>query len=161
MTSDISSGHHDDPAHRWAHLLDGLHGRQREAVLEALRSSAQQGFPATADGVRLLVAYALGKISARQYSARMLDSLGLVPAPPEVSVTSSNYDPLPDFGTWRTDESRPGSWQEPQRPASSPAPAPMSAMTARVPSREETVQAFLSGRIPVEEFLRLSRVRSA
>jgi len=161
MTRDVSSEQHDDPAQRWAGLLEGLYGQRREAVLEALRASAQQGYPATADGVRLLVAYALGKISARQYSARMLDSLGLVPAPPEPSRTSSTFDPLPDLATWRTDERRSSTWQEPQRMPSTPHPAPWSPMTPRAPSREETVHAFLSGRIPVEEFLRLSRVRTS
>ncbi|MCW2752346.1 MAG: hypothetical protein JWR83_3456 [Aeromicrobium sp.] len=163
MTRDASSEHYDDPAHRWADLLEGLYGRRRDAVLEALRASVEQGYPASAEGVKLLVAYALGKISARQYSARILDSLGLVPAPPEPvhtpesSRTSSNFDPLPDLATWRTDERRPSTWQEPQRTASTPHPAPWS---PRPPSREETVHAFLSGRIPVEEFLRLSRVRT-
>ncbi|MCW2799723.1 MAG: hypothetical protein JWQ70_1195 [Aeromicrobium sp.] len=170
MTRDVNSEHHDDPAHRWADLLEGLYGRRRDAVLEALRASAQQGYPASAEGVRLLVAYALGKISARQYSARMLASLGLVPPAPEPtqwadtsssetsSRTPSNFDPLPDLATWRTDERRPSAWQEPQRTVSPPHPAPWS---PRPPSREETVRAFLSGRIPVEEFLRLSRVRTA
>lgn len=161
MTRDMSSEHHEDPAQRWAVLLEGLYGRQRDAVLEALRASAQQGYPASADGVRLLVAYALGKISARQYSARMLDSLGLAPAPPEPSRTSSTFDPLPDLATWRTDERRPSTWQEPHRASSAPPPAPWSPVTSRPPSREETVHAFLSGRIPVDEFLRLSRDRTS
>jgi hypothetical protein len=155
--SDASREYVDDPAHRWAELLHELYGRRRDAVVEALRASVQQGYPATAEGVRLLVAYALGKISARQYSARILDSLGLAPAPPEPRKTSSNFDPLPDLATWRTDERRAGRVHEPARSA---APAPWSPATPRPPSREETVQAFLSGRIPVEEFLRLSRVRT-
>jgi hypothetical protein len=160
MTSDASSQQFDDPAHRWADLLQELYGRRREAVVEALRASVQQGYPASAEGVRLLVAYSLGKISARQYSARMLDSLGLVPVAPEPSRTSSNFDPLPDLATWRTDDRRPSTWQEPQRMPAAAAPAPWSPVTSRAPSREETVRAFLSGRIPVEEFLRLSRVRT-
>jgi hypothetical protein len=155
--SDASREYADDPAHRWAELLHELYGRRRDAVVEALRASVQQGYPATAEGVRLLVAYALGKISARQYSARVLDSLGLAPAPPEPRKTSSNFDPLPDLATWRTDERRDGQVHDPARSA---APAPWSPATPRPPSREETVQAFLSGRIPVEEFLRLSRVRT-
>lgn len=158
MTRDGSSEHITHPAQRWEHLLDGLYGRRREAVLEALRASEAQGYPATAEGVRILVAYALGKISARQYSARMLDSLGLVPPPP--APPSSTFDPLPDLGTWRTDERRPSTWREPERTASRPDPAPWTPVTQRAPSREETVHAFLSGRIPVEEFLRLSRVRT-
>jgi antitoxin VbhA-like protein len=160
MTRDGSSEHTIDPGQRWAHLLDELHGLRRQAVVDALRASEEQGFPATAEGVSILVAYALGKISARQYAARMLDSLGLVPPPPEPSHPPSTFDPLPDLGTWRTDERRPSTWQEPERPASTPQPAPWTPATSRVPSREETVRAFLSGRIPVEEFLRLSRVRT-
>lgn len=159
MTLDASSEHYDDPAQRWADLLHELYGRRRDAVVEALRASVQQGYPASADGVRLLVAYALGKISARQYSARMLDSLGLVPAPPEPERTSSNFGPFPDLATWRTDERRPSTWQEPQRMPAAATPAPWSP-TTQPQSREETVRAFLSGRIPVEEFLRLSRVRT-
>jgi hypothetical protein len=157
MTRDGSSEHYDDLAQRWAPLLDELHGQRRAAVIQALQASEEQGYPASAEGVRLLVAYALGKISARQYSARMLDSLGLVPPPPEPAHTASIFDPLPDLATWRTDERRPATWQEPQRMPSAPSPAPW---TPRPPSREETVHAFLSGRIPVEEFLRLSRVRT-
>jgi hypothetical protein len=160
MTRDGSSEHNIDPAQRWAQLLDGLTGRRREAVLEALRASEEQGFPATADGVRFLVAYAEGRISARQYAARMLDSLGLVPPPPEPSHPSSTFDPLPDLGTWRTDERRPSTWQEPELAAPKPEPARWTPPISRARSREETVHAFLSGRIPVEEFLRLSRVRT-
>ncbi|MDX6277392.1 MAG: hypothetical protein QOJ72_1520 [Nocardioidaceae bacterium] len=160
MTRDGSSEHTIDPAQRWAQLLEGLHGRRREAVLEALRASDEQGFPATAEGVRILVAYALGKISARQYAARILDSLGLVPPPPERSHPTSTFDPLPDLGTWRTDERRPRTWQEPERSAPKPEPAPWTPVSSRAASREEAVHAFLSGRIPVEEFLRLSRVRT-
>lgn len=159
MTRDGSSEHTIDPAQRWAHLLDGLDGRRRESVVEALQASEEQGFPATAEGVSILVAYAQGKISARQYAARMLDSLGLIPRPPEPTHPSSTFDPLPDLATWRTDERRPSTWQEPERPAPKPEPDPWTPTTSRAPSREETVHAFLSGRIPVEEFLRLSRVR--
>lgn len=156
--SDVSKEIFDDPAHRWADLLHELYGRRRDAVVAALRASVQQGYPASAEGVRLLVAYALGKISARQYSARILDSLGLVPAPPEPTQRSSNFDPLPDLATWRTDERRATNAYEPSRiPATS---APWSTAAPSRPSREEAVQAFLSGRIPVEEFLRLSRVRT-
>ena len=54
-----------DPAEQWSDLLSGLTGHRREAVVAALRSSAQQGWPAGREAVRLLVAYANGEIDAQ------------------------------------------------------------------------------------------------
>ena len=50
-----------DPAEQWSDLLASLTGQRREAVVAALRSSAQQGWPADREAVRLLVAYANGQ----------------------------------------------------------------------------------------------------
>lgn len=153
-----SNEHLDDPAHRWANLLEGLHGRRRGSVEAALRASVEQGHPASSEGVRLLVSYALGQISARQYAADMLDSLGFMAAP---TRTTSVAEELPELATWRPAERRRSTWQEPQRVQSAAHQVPRSALLSRVPSREETIRAYMSGRIPVEEFLRRSRVRTA
>ena len=72
--------HSDDPAVRWSAQLQGLPGRSRETVVKALRNSNATGHPASEDGVRILVAYAQGQISARQYGAQVLKSLGFWPA---------------------------------------------------------------------------------
>jgi len=135
MTHDTMTYQFHDPAHRWSTLLDGLNRRQRDAMVAALRQSDESGFPATAEGVRILVAYAQGQITAQQYATQMSIALGqrlqptLEPGPPAPPVVAQT-------------------------------PAPMSAASKRV-SRDEAVQAYVSGRITVEEFLRLSRVRSA
>lgn len=65
-----------DPAEQWSDLLSGLTGRRREAVVDALRSSAQQGWPAHREAVRLLVAYANGEIDAQDYAVGIVVSLG-------------------------------------------------------------------------------------
>lgn len=135
-----------DPAQQWPTLLAPLVGRRREAVVAALRSSAEQGWPADAEGVRLLVAYAQGDIDAQDYAVGIVVSLGgdeaLIEAEPAPAVprpaplTAAPYD---DQGL-----------------ASVPAPAdPVT--SAPAVGRDEAVAAYVSGRISVEEFLRVTR----
>jgi hypothetical protein len=66
-----------DPAHQWADLLQELTGRRREAAVSALRHSATSGWPASRESVVSLVAYAQGRITAGEYAAQTLVSLGL------------------------------------------------------------------------------------
>ena len=161
--------HPDDPAIRWSAQLDGLFGR--EALIKALRDSADIGHPATAEGVRTLVAYAQGQISARQYVAQILESFGFVPPA---------YTPAPV-----TRQSEP--WREARRPDPGDAlSAPMPALSLRssirdewpeswtdgggpqtgtaertqTSSRSEAVQAYVTGQIPMDEFIRRSRSRT-
>ncbi len=86
MMRDAFPHHFDDPAHRWSAQLSGLEGRRREMVIKALRNSIASGYPADAEGVRILVAYAKGHISARQYVAQTLEALRFTPA---------SYEPAP------------------------------------------------------------------
>lgn len=65
-----------DPGTEWADLLDGLTAKQRQAVIDALRHSAESGWPASRGAVLNLVAYAEGRITAKQYAAQMLVELG-------------------------------------------------------------------------------------
>ena len=69
-----------DPAEQWADLLQELNGRRREAAVSALRHSATSGWPASRDSVISLVAYAQGRITAGEYAAQTLVSLGLADA---------------------------------------------------------------------------------
>jgi hypothetical protein len=121
-----------DPAQQWAHLLTRLDGRVREVVVETLRSSTGDGSVVTEDDVRLLVSYAAGDISAREYARRIAASLGiseLAPAPRRRSVVAGPVPPVAD--------------QE--------------AAQRRQVRREDAVQAYVTGEIPVSEFLRIAR----
>jgi hypothetical protein len=125
----------DDPAVRWSALLSSLDGRRREAVVSALRSSAASGHPASEDAVRLLVAYAEHRITASDYAQRMITSMGLAPGSvPAAPVEAAEPAPEPEA-------------PEPSRRAS--------------PTRDEAVRAYVAGEMPVEEFLRIARGRTA
>lgn len=182
MMRDVNSHHSDDPAHRWSALLSGLIGRRRDAVVKALRNSVDSGYPANADGVRVLVAYAQGQISARQYVAQILESLGFVPAayvPAPAVRAPESWHSARDADPWRA----PGRVQDPwSDELSAPTPtAPASGglldfgesrnelrrqperdtRTTTVshssrPSRQQVVQAYMSGQMSMEEFLRLN-----
>ncbi len=184
MMRDVNSHHSDDPAHRWSALLSGLIGRRRDAVVKALRNSVDSGYPANADGVRVLVAYAQGQISARQYVAQVLESLGFVPAayaPSPVVRAPEPWHSARDADPWRA----PGRVQDPWRdelsaPTPTAAPAPddgglldfgqsriqsrwhperHESTTVTQPaqtSRQQAVRAYMAGQIPMEEFLRLN-----
>ena len=173
MMRDVNAHQFDDPSQHWSPLLEGIHGRRRDAIVKALRRSVESGYPATPEGVRILVAYAQGQISARQFVSRTLESLGFRPAAyatattarrPEPSRQSSHPDP------W-TDARRA---QRPSLPLSSDLldfnesrskraryAEPFSDTRSRQPNRNEAVRAFVSGQIPVEEFLRLQRTRTS
>lgn len=69
-----------DPAEQWADLLRELTGRRRDAAVSALRHSAASGWPASRESVVSLIAYAQGRITARDYAAQTLISLGLADA---------------------------------------------------------------------------------
>lgn len=143
-----------DPAVQWSELLISLTGRRREAVVAALRSSAQQGWPADREAVRLLVAYANGEIDAQDYAVGIVMSLraheGVVqPTAPQPPV--EQRPPRPEH-QW---SQRPDQYLAvPQQPVASIAPDPRT-------TREEAVAAYVAGRIPVEEFLRITRGVSA
>jgi hypothetical protein len=139
-----------DPAEQWSDLLSSLTGRRREAVIAALRSSAQQGWPADREAVRLLVAYANGEIDAQDYAVGIVVSLegheGLAEQPSPRPVQ-------PEWTPRFVEQHWPARQQVPP-PVVSIAPQP--AM-----SREEAVAAYVSGRISVEEFLQITRGVSA
>jgi hypothetical protein len=69
-----------DRADQWPDLLQELRGPCRDAAIAALRRSAEAGWPASRASVASLVAYALGRISAAEYAAETLVSLGLADA---------------------------------------------------------------------------------
>lgn len=120
--------------------LDRLSPSQRRAVTEALRHSHDTGRPASDEAALLLIAYAAGRIDAREYARQILVSLGAAPAAP--------LAPEPE-------------WSEPSAPttrsSASVEALPKTAEPGRTFSREEAVQAYVSGHIPVEEFLRIAR----
>ncbi|MEV7398437.1 hypothetical protein [Aeromicrobium sp. NPDC092404] len=158
MTNGIS-----DPAQQWSDLLSSLSGKRREAVVAALRSSQEQGWPADREAVRLLVAYANGEIDAQDYAVGIVVSLGGHEGVPQPAAP-----PQRAAEQWETQsaQTRP-EWSpqpvEPERTAPE-APAPiMSLVPEPQPrmTREEAVAAYVSGRISVEEFLRITRGVSA
>jgi hypothetical protein len=65
---------HPDPVEQWSEHLARLDPVRRDAVASALRHSASRGRPATREGVDLLVSYALGEITSRQYAAGIVRS---------------------------------------------------------------------------------------
>ncbi len=127
---------HQDPAKQWSGHLARLDGARRDAVIAALRHSAETGWPASGEAVALLAAYATGEISARDYADGILASLG-----------------APDHA-----------WVDVPRASASAyvaadveeAPAEMAPAVPTV-RREDAVQAYVDGLIPVDEFLRLAR----
>jgi hypothetical protein len=142
-----------DPAQQWSDLLAGLTDRRREAVVAALRSSAQQGWPADREAVRLLVAYANGQIDAQDYAVGIVISLG-----GHEGLVQPRNQPLRAEPQWAPPPLEP-QWSAPQPP---PAPPVLSiAPEPATMSRDEAVAAYVAGRIPVEEFLRITRGVSA
>jgi hypothetical protein len=149
-----------DPAQQWSDLLAGLTDRRRQAVVAALRSSAQQGWPADREAVRLLVAYANGQIDAQDYAVGIVISLG-----GHEGLVQPRNQPIRTESQWAPPPVEP-QWSAPQ-PAPAPAPAPPVAPVLSIApepatmSRDEAVAAYVAGRIPVEEFLRITRGVSA
>lgn len=123
---------------QWSGHLSRLDGRRRDAVVAALRHSADSGWPASSEAVELLVSYAVGEITARDYADGILAALGgqdggiaaleLPPAAPSAYVAAEVE--------------------------AMPVPTPD---TAPAISREDAVHAYVTGQIPVGEFLRLAR----
>jgi hypothetical protein len=143
-----------DPAERWADLLQELRGPCRDAAVAALRRSAEAGWPASRESVVSLVAYALGRISAAEYAAQSLVSLGLadahtapvllhaVPTPPAapaaeraLPIASSAIDAGIGAEFLLGD-----SIGATGRPATNPS--------------ESAAKAYVAGRLPRDEFLR-------
>ena len=148
-----------DPAAQWSDLLSSLTGPRREAVVAALRSSAEQGWPADREAVRLLVAYANGEIDAQDYAVGIVVSLG----GHESAVQPQSPPPVERPWAQQLAEQ---AWAAPQQatppPVAPAAPAPAASLTPETRmTREEAVAAYVSGRIPVEEFLRITRGVSA
>lgn len=125
-----------DPATEWAGHLNRLDGARRDAVVAALRHSAATGWPASEAGVELLVAYALGEITSQQYARGLMRSWGgSQPGPAVESVAPRAQRPPP-----------------PPEPVAEPVAEPTPRM-----SREQAVQAYVTGQIDVGEFLRIAR----
>jgi|GEM_PF-4466812 len=125
MTSASHPANTHDPVVQWAHLMGGLSPKSWGAVAETLRHHAAHGGVDTAETVGLLVAYAAGRIDARAYASGSLRLLQL-----EHRDTWVNQgDPF------RVDP-------------------PAQQRVTSVP-REHAVQAYVDGRIPLEEFLKV------
>lgn len=173
MMRDANAYPSDDPAVRWSALLDGLRGRTREMVIKALRNSVESGYPANAEAVRILVSYAQGQISARQYVAQILEALGFVPAAyvPAPARRAEPWHTAHDADPWRAPARTQDPWNDElsaTMPASSRGLSHQevgadhqresgSTITwSGQNSRQRDVQAYMTGQIPMEEFLRRS-----
>jgi hypothetical protein len=105
--SETTTAQHQDPSLEHADLLQELTASQREVVAAALRQSASAGWPASRESVRILVAYARGRISSREYAAQILVALGyadahtaaalLPPSPPPPAQPTSRFDASSGF----------------------------------------------------------------
>jgi hypothetical protein len=105
--SETTTAQHQDPSLEHADLLQELTARQREAVTSALRQSVSSGWPASRESVRILVAYAQGRISSQEYAAQILAALGyadargatadLAPSPPPPAQSTSRFDASSGF----------------------------------------------------------------
>lgn len=125
-----------DPAVEWSRHLARLPGFLQRAVAETLRRSAAEGHPASEHEVTLLVAYALGEISSREHVRGVLRGFGHDEVPTLREVPAPGPDALS------------------AGPVAAPDPA---AVEARQVRREDAVQAYVTGEIPVSEFLRIAR----
>jgi hypothetical protein len=124
--------HTQDPAVEWADLLQELVGKRRDAAVSALRQSATSGWPASRDSVISLVAYAQGRITADEYAAQTLVSLGLADARTAPLLLRAVAAPAP----------------------AAPAPQPVAARPVASSTIDGSAGAeFLSHR-PLEHFLR-------
>jgi hypothetical protein len=128
-----------DPAVEWARHLARLPGPLQHAVADVLRRSAADGHPAPEDEVTLLVSYALGEISARDHVRGVLRSFG--------------HDDVPAL----SDVSDAGPDEQSVGPVDAPRPEAAEARQVRQVQREDAVQAYVTGEIPVSEFLRIAR----
>lgn len=161
--SDAMTNGLDGPASHWASLLDGLVGARRDAVISALRHSARSGWPPSAQAVRTLVDYAQGLITAQEYAVQILVDLGMADSaavPESVGDVAAAPPAVPTDDPLAGYDYRPAAAPldpGPLRPAPAVAAAPPPAVAEPRITREEAVQAYVSGRIPVEEFLRIAR----
>ena len=120
-----------DPSVQWSAQLSRLDDVHRGAVVGALRRSAASGRPASREAVELLVDYALGAITSREYAAGIVRSWAVI------------ADEQPDAVI---------------APAPERASAPETPQTTEgATGREEAVQAYVAGQIDVAEFLRIAR----
>lgn len=115
----------DDTVQQWLPLLEELPAKGRDAVAQSLCQHAGAGRTDTVESVRLLVAYAAGRIDSRTYAKATLKTLG--------------FDPV----DCRFDEPVPAPAVQIERPP------------ATRESRKSAVQAYVTGRISVEDFLRV------
>jgi hypothetical protein len=117
-----------DPSVQWSAQLSRLDDLRRRAAVTALRRSAASGWPASREAVELLVDYALGAITSREYAAGIVRTWAVtadeqsgtngVPAPARATVPTSSGGPI---------------------------------------GREGAVHAYVTGLIDVGEFLRIAR----
>jgi hypothetical protein len=120
--------------------LSLLDARRRAAVEQALATSTAEGHHVSPRAVQLLVDYARGEITASQYAAGIVDEISEYESVAEPSVTPVGIAPAPT-------EPAPDEPDEPAEPAEG----------SDEITRENAVDAFVSGQISVEEFLRIAR----
>lgn len=101
--TDTTAGHTQDSGMEWSDLLHELAPVQREAVVAAIQHSASTGCPASRESIGILVAYALGRISSREYAVQIMVALGFAdtqtaatlvapPAPPQAERSTTKFN---------------------------------------------------------------------
>lgn len=80
---------------QWMHHLDQLSGSRRTAVANALRRSSEEGWPPSEEAVQLLVAYAQGQITSRDYARGILREERGESATPEPDRVPTPAAPTP------------------------------------------------------------------
>lgn len=133
-----------DYASMWPELFRFLKPATRETVLKALRTSAETGAPPTEMDARLLIEFASGQISAKEFGRRTLAHLtGQSQTPP--AEESLSAEPVTFASPVRTP-----SPVQAQAPASVPTPTP-------VLDHEAAALAFVRGEFTVEQYLQNAR----
>lgn len=127
-----------------------LDERRQRAVRGALATSAAEGIEVSAVSVRLLVDYARGEITAQQYAQGMVEELcGSVALPPQSSEQAVEDEQV---------QSEQPSTSQPVHPtAGDEVSTSDDTVSDDLVTKDTMVDAFVNGRISVEDFLRIAR----
>ncbi len=137
-----------DYASRWPALFEDLPAHTRDAVLRSLAKSAGEGAPPRETDARLLVDFALGRITAHEYTQRVLARLtGTIDAATgdAATVDESPVDDEPAYEAPVAPEPPPVARVVPPA-ASKPEAEPLL-------DHEAAAVAFVRGDITVERYL--------
>ncbi|MEO6470717.1 MAG: hypothetical protein ABIR57_02670 [Aeromicrobium sp.] len=158
-----------DYAALWPDLFQSLPLSTRDTIVHALRTSAEDGTPPDRIDAGILIDFATGRISAREYGQRTLARL--MDVPEEVPPPSSPPPPAAPSAPPMSLVPAPSPVFESSRPAAAPeSPAAQPATVAHeIPSmgeplvvapildHDEAALAFVRGEVTIEQYLQNAR----